>query len=179
MAFLTPAEASELLRAGRVIGFPTDTVYGLAATDAGVARIYQLKGRDPAKPLVLMAADAAALTGHVIISETARRLIERYWPGPLTLILPGALEGAVGVRVPDHPLALDLLRRAGPLWTTSANPSGEAEAMTAEGVSERLPGVDGVVNGGRAPGGRPSTVLDLTRSEPVILRQGDIEPDYR
>jgi len=125
MERLTEVEpAAELLRAGQVVAFPTDTVYGLgAATDAGVERIYQLKGRAEDKPLVLMAADIEALAGRVSVGPLALRYMRRFWPGPLTLVLP-APAGTVGVRVPDHPLALDLLRAAGPLWTTSANRSG-------------------------------------------------------
>ena len=179
MDHLTLEGAVALLRDGRVIGFPTDTVYGLAATDAGVPRIYELKSRDVNKPLVLMAAGAETLLGRAAFSAEARSLVDRYWPGPLTLVLPGAAGGTIGVRVPDHPLALELLRLSGPLWTTSANPSGQPEALTAAEVTVRLPGVDGVLDGGRAPGGRASTVVDLTGSQPVILRQGAIELDYR
>lgn len=171
--------AAALLAEGAVVGFPTDTVYGLAATDAGVEGIYRLKGRDRAKPLVLMAADAGALAGIVTIDARARRLMDRYWPGPLTLVLPAVSGGTVGVRVPDHALALELLRRTGPLWTTSANPSGEPESQTAAEVAERLPGLTAVVDGGPAAGSPPSTVLDLTGGVPVVLRAGAIEPVYR
>lgn len=168
------ARACALLRDGLVVAFPTDTVYGLAAaTEAGVERIYELKGRDRRKPLVLMGADREAFAGRVSASEQAADLMRRFWPGPLTLVLPGE-RASIGVRVPDHPVALALLRAAGPLWTTSANPSGEPEAMIAAEVERALPGVAAVIDGGRAAGGMPSTVADLTGPDPVVLRSGPV-----
>lgn len=175
MERLTDARrAAEVLREGKVVAFPTDTVYGLAAaTEAAVRRIYELKGRDAGKPLVLMAAGSQALEGLVQIGPIAMRYMRRFWPGPLTLVLRSA-EGTTGVRVPDHPLALELLRASGPLWTTSANRSGRAEALTADEVAAELPEVDAVLDGGRAPGGTPSTVLDLSGPRPAVLREGAI-----
>lgn len=168
------ARAAELLRAGKVVAFPTDTVYGLAAaTDDAVRRIYELKGRAEAKPLVLMAADPEAFGDRVRVSPAALRYMRRFWPGPLTLVLPSG-QTTVGVRVPDHPLALELLRAAGPLWTTSANRSGHPDASTAAEVAIELPDVDAVLDGGRAPGGTPSTVVDLTGPRPRVLREGAI-----
>ncbi len=168
------ARAAALLRTGAVVAFPTDTVYGLAAaTPAGVDRIYALKGRAAEKPLVLMVASPDDLGDRARLSPIALRYMRRFWPGPLTLVLRSG-EGTVGVRVPDHELALALLRAAGPLWTTSANRSGGPESMTADQVMEALPEVDAVLDGGRAPGGTPSTVLDLSGSRPVVLREGAI-----
>jgi L-threonylcarbamoyladenylate synthase len=165
------------LARGGVIAFPTDTVYGLAASvrrPEAVRRIYRIKGRPQDRRLILMAATAAELAGHVVIGHQAGQFMDRWWPGPLTLVVPGRKsEDTVGVRIPDHPLALELLRAAGPLWTTSANRSGEPEALTAEEAAA-LPDLAGVLDGGRAPGGRPSTVLDLTGPEPVVLREGAI-----
>jgi L-threonylcarbamoyladenylate synthase len=175
MERLTDAgRAAALLRDGRVVAFPTDTVYGLgAATQAGARRIYELKGRADSKPLVLMAADPVSFGDRIRVSPVALRYMSRFWPGPLTLVLPSR-DGTVGVRVPDHPLALQLLRASGPLWTTSANRSGRPDAMTADEVEAALPDVDAVLDGGRAPGGTPSTVLDLTGPRPAILREGAI-----
>lgn len=180
--------AVELLRAGQVIGFPTDTTYGIAARaddTAAMARVYALKERPVDKPLVLMVASAPELTNWASVDERAWSFVERWWPGPLTLILParhwlGAplISGdppTVAVRIPDHPVALALLRRSGEaLATTSANPSGLPEALTPSEVASLLPGLAAVIDGGRAPGGIPSTILDLTGPEPRILRQGPI-----
>jgi L-threonylcarbamoyladenylate synthase len=166
--------AAELLRAGKVVAFPTDTVYGLAAaTGPAVRRVYELKGRDAGKPLVLMGADPESFGDRIRVGPAALRYMRRFWPGPLTLVLPSG-EGTVGVRVPDHPLTLQLLRAAGPLWTTSANRSGRPEALTADDVAAELPEVDAVLDGGRAPGGTPSTVLDLSGPRPRVLREGAI-----
>lgn len=164
---------------GEVLAFPTDTVYGLGATDAGVGRIYELKGRDPQKPLVLMAAGASAIAARATMTPLARDLVARFWPGPLTLVLPAVAGGTVGVRVPDHALARELLSLTGPLWTTSANRSGEPEALTAQEVGQRLPGVGAILDGGPAPGGRASTVVDATGDQPIVLRQGPIDLAYR
>jgi L-threonylcarbamoyladenylate synthase len=174
------ADAARLLRAGGVIAFPTDTVYGLAALAsdrAAVGRIYELKGRSPSQPLILMVAEAADLDTSVVVDERAKGYMARWWPGPLTLVLP-AREGAVtiAVRIPDHPVALALLREVGePLATTSANRSGDPPALAADDAA-RLGGLDAVLDGGRAPGGVPSTLLDLTGTEPRTLREGPVTP---
>ena len=168
------SRAADLLAAGAVIAFPTDTVYGLAAANAAaVQRVYELKGRPESRPLVLMGADPHELTSRAQVGPVALRLMRRFWPGPLTLVL-ATPEGPVGMRVPRHPLALQLLRAAGQLWTTSANRSGEPDALTAEEVERQLPQVDALLHGDRAPGGTPSTVVDLTGGRPVLLREGAI-----
>jgi tRNA threonylcarbamoyl adenosine modification protein (Sua5/YciO/YrdC/YwlC family) len=162
------------------VAFPTDTVYGLAAAarDARARdRIYEIKGRDRARQLITMAADAAELGGVADMGPRARWFVERWWPGPLTLVLPSRspLEGdTVGVRIPDHPVALAMLREAGePVATTSANRSGAREAMTAEEAA-RLDGVAAVLDGGRAPGGVASTVLSLAGPDAEVLREGPV-----
>jgi L-threonylcarbamoyladenylate synthase len=168
------ARAAGILRAGGVVAFPTDTVYGLGgATDAAVRRIYELKGRAQEKPLVLMGADVESLMDRVQMSPIALRYMRRFWPGPLTLVLRSS-GGSVGVRVPDLGLARDLLRASGPLWTTSANRSGYPDTMSADEVAAELPDLDAVLDGGRAPGDVPSTVLDLSGPRPVVLREGAI-----
>jgi L-threonylcarbamoyladenylate synthase len=168
--------AAQLIRGGGVVAFPTDTVYGLgAAADDEVAtkRVYRIKGRPVGLPLILMVAAESQLEGYVHIDSRAEAFIRRWWPGPLTLILHAKGGGTLGVRIPKHKVALKLLRAAGPLLTTSANLHGEDPAMTAEEAG-KLPGLAAVLDGGKAPGGTASTVLDLTGSEPHVLREGAI-----
>ncbi|HET7465662.1 MAG TPA: L-threonylcarbamoyladenylate synthase [Candidatus Dormibacteraeota bacterium] len=168
--------AAQLLRGGGVIAFPTDTVYGLgaeASDEVAQKRIFAIKGRPVGMPLILMAAAESQLEGWVHIDTRAEEIIRRWWPGPLTVILHGTGGRTVGVRIPKHEVALELLRASGPLMTTSANLHGKDPAMTAEEAGE-LAGLAAVLDGGRAPGGTPSTVLDLTGPEPHILREGAI-----
>lgn len=181
------ARAAELLRAGLIVGFPTDTVYGLAALashERAVRRVYAVKGRSLSQPLVVMVADPQLVAELAEVGPLERSYMERFWPGPLTLVLrsrghlrPPLVAGepaAVGVRVPDHPLALALLREVGaPLATTSANRSGEPPALTPVEAAW-LGGLAAVLDGGRAPGGVASTVLDLSGPLPRILRPGPI-----
>jgi L-threonylcarbamoyladenylate synthase len=191
--FLTPDAAGigrvlELLRAGEVIGFPTDTVYGLAALashERAVRRVFEVKGRSLSQPLILMVAEPEQLDGWALVDDRARAYMRRWWPGPLTLVLP-AVDGVgppltsatrprtIAVRIPDHPLALALLRAAGePLATTSANRSGEPPALTPL-ESAWVEGLAAVLDGGRAPGEVPSTLLDLSGEEPRVLRAGPV-----
>lgn len=168
--------AAQLIREGGVVAFPTDTVYGLgAAADDEVAtkRIYRIKGRPAGLPLILMVAAESQLEGFVHLDSRAEAYIRRWWPGPLTLILHATGGATLGVRIPQHKVALELLRAAGPLMTTSANLHGEDPAMTAKEAGS-LPGVTVVIDGGAAPGGTASTVLDLTGPEPHVLREGAI-----
>lgn len=168
--------AAKLLRSGGVIAFPTDTVYGLAAAaDDEVARrrIFAIKGRPVGLPLILMAAAESQLEGWVHVDSRAEDIIRRWWPGPLTVILHAKGGGTLGVRIPKHEIALELLRAAGPLMTTSANLHGKEPAMTAAEAAS-LNGVAAVLDGGTAPGGVASSVLDLTGPEPHVLREGAI-----
>jgi L-threonylcarbamoyladenylate synthase len=179
--------AVDILNHGGLVVFPTDTVYGLAALpyqSEFVERLYVVKGRNSARAIALLISDPGELAqvsnGP---SATAMRLAKRFWPGPLTLIvtrnpsLPDVLspQPTIGVRIPDHPVALELLRMTGPLAVTSANLSGQDNTNTAQEALGQLRGrVDLVIDGGRTPGGIPSTVVDCTGSEPVILREGPI-----
>jgi L-threonylcarbamoyladenylate synthase len=179
--------AAELLAAGEVVAFPTDTVYGLAARAAdpeAVHRIFAVKNRPLDRGLVLMTAHPSELERWVELDERALAFMARWWPGPLTLVLrarpsvrpPLALDEprTLAVRIPDHKVALELLREVGePLATTSANASGAPPALLAQGVVW-LPGVAAVIDSGRSPGGVPSTLLDLTGPEPEVLREGPI-----
>jgi L-threonylcarbamoyladenylate synthase len=175
------------LREGRVVAFPTDTVYGLAAlaSHAGaVRRVFEIKGRALSQPLILMVPEVVQVSDLAEVGERERAYMDRWWPGPLTLVmrakphlgppLTGSDPPSVGVRIPDHPAALALLRAVGaPLATTSANRSGLPDAMTPLEAA-RLGGLAAVLDGGRARGGVPSTLLDLSGLEPRILREGSI-----
>lgn len=172
--------AAQLLRGGGVVAFPTDTVYGLgadAADDLAQRRIFQIKGRPVGMPLILMAAAESQLAGWVHLDSRAEEVIRRWWPGPLTVILHAKGGGTLGVRIPNHEIALELLRASGPLMTTSANLHGKDPAMTA-GEAAELPGLTAILDGGPAPGGTASTVLDLTGPEPHILREGAISAEH-
>ena len=165
-----------MLRSGGVLAFPTDTVYGLGAgVDDEVAqkRIYQIKGRPVGLPLILMVAAESQLEGLVHVDSRAEAMMRKWWPGPLTLILWAIGGGTLGVRIPKHKVALGLLRHSGPLMTTSANLHGQEPAVNATEAGA-LDGVMAVVDGGVAPGGTASTVLDLTGPEPHVLREGAI-----
>ncbi|HXN92513.1 MAG TPA: L-threonylcarbamoyladenylate synthase [Candidatus Sulfotelmatobacter sp.] len=168
--------AAQLLRSGAVIAFPTDTVYGLGASaddELAQKRVYQIKGRPVGMPLILMVAAESQLEGYVHVDSRAEAMMRRWWPGPLTLILYAKGGGTLGVRIPKHKVALGLLSHAGPLMTTSANLHGEEPAMTANQAAA-IAGVMAVLDGGTAPGGTASTVLDLTGPEPHVLREGAI-----
>lgn len=184
-------QAAAILRAGGLVAFPTDTVYGLGAlvwNAASVARIYWAKARPAEKAIPVLLADLeqAALLG-VEPSAQVHMLTGRYWPGPLTLVLPCGPEvpdivtagsQTVAIRVPDHLVALRLFELTSqPLAVTSANRSGHASPLTAGEVMAQLAGrIDAVIDGGACPGGVPSTVLDLTTAPPRILRNGPVTP---
>src|SRR5688572_2692662 len=162
--------ASEWLAAGRVLVIPTDTVYGVAASlkhpDA-LARIFALKGRDLGKPLPILVSSVGALDALTAdLDPDIALLLDQYWPGPLTVALQGPLnlprevvagDGTIGVRLPNHRLAIELIERSGgAVACTSANLSGGPPALTARDAQANLgSGVDGVVKGGVAPGGVP------------------------
>jgi len=190
LAATAVAKAAALLRAGELVGFPTETVYGLGAdaTNArAVAAIFAAKGRPHFNPLIAHYPAAAEAFADVVADERARALAAAFWPGPLTLVLPRAaacrvslLAGAgldtLGVRVPAHGLALALLRATGsPVAAPSANPSGGVSPTTAGHVMDGLAGrIAAVLDGGPCSVGVESTVLDLTAVAPVLLRPGGV-----
>jgi L-threonylcarbamoyladenylate synthase len=167
--------AVEAIRAGLLVAVPTETVYGLACglTDSAVDRLMEAKGRDPGKGITLLVDDLADAAGLIIESPVARRLAERFWPGPLTMVvpllpgveLPYAVTGgthAVGLRVPDQAFTRRLARALGPLPLTSANRSGEPDSRAAAEVQATVgAAVELIIDGGRSPGGVPSTVVAL------------------
>jgi len=185
----TLEQAAKILRAGGLVALPTETVYGLGANAldaAAVERIFTAKQRPAWDPVIVHVADEAMLDGLVCeIPETARKLIKAYWPGPLTLLLPrtAALPDAVtagrplvGVRMPAHPVALELIRRAGvPVAAPSANTFGHISPTTAEHVLHDLDGrIDAVVDAGPTEHGVESTVLDTCQCPMVIYRPGAV-----
>ncbi len=176
-----------MLKEGGLVAFPTDTVYGLGAmirNSRSIEALYHTKERDKGKAIPVLLGDHSELESVAVkISATARRLAERFWPGPLTLVilrhpvLPEILSAdpTIGVRMPDHPVALGLLRRTGPLAVTSANLSGHSSASTAQEVKQQLNGrIQLIIDGGRTPGGSPSTVVDCTGPKLTILRHGPL-----
>jgi len=185
------AEAVELLRAGLIVAVPTDTVYGIAADlslpDA-IERLFAAKGRPPERAVAVLLADAAQASVLGVMGPAASLLAERFWPGGLTLVLPVRSEArlpgvlaagapTIGVRVPDHPAPRAIAAVLGPLPTTSANRSGEADARDAAEIAERLgSAVALVLDGGPIRGGPASTVVDCSVALPVVLRAGAIPP---
>jgi L-threonylcarbamoyladenylate synthase len=179
--------AAELLRAGRLVAFPTDTVYGVGAPafDANaVTSIYVAKERPPDKAIPVLIADASDLPRiAACVPDCARALIARFWPGALTLVLPKrpdvpeivSSDETVAVRIPDLDLARALLRLTGPLAATSANRSGQPSPVTTADVMAQLGGrIAAVLDGGPCPGGVPSTVVDCVASPPRVLREGSV-----
>lgn len=179
--------AIALLREGEIIAFPTDTVYGLAS-DAfhapGIIKLFEAKGRDANKAIAILIGSieqADLITDHM--TDSAKKLIARFWPGGLTVIVPRketmpelvSTTKNIGIRMPNHPVALELLRTFGPLATTSANLSGGSSPQSAIDVFNQLNGrLPLILNGGICPGGIPSTVVDCTGEEAIILRYGAI-----
>lgn len=181
--------ALDVLETGGLVAFPTDTVYGLGAPafmPHAVGRIYAVKGRPRSKaiPLLLASTDSLKDVAEDITPEAAL-LAKRFWPGPLTIVLRRkatvpdivtARGATVAVRVPDHDFTLRLIEAAGgALAATSANISGRPDPVTAQEVLAYLGGrIELILDGGRCPGGVPSTVVDLTGESPRILRHGAI-----
>jgi len=189
--------AAEWIKNRRLVAFPTDTVYGLGAlmTSApAINQLYIVKGRDATKAIAVLVGDTAALA--IVAAEMgqmAEQLALRFWPGPLTIVVtrhPGLPDNlspspTIGVRMPNHPVALALLQITGPLAVTSANLSGRANTTTAQEVAEQLGGRIGLIldgggyktSGSTPSSGLPSTVVDCTGSVPKILRAGPISSE--
>ena len=182
-------EAARILRRGGVVAAPTDTLYGIMASAldaAAIERVFRIKGRSPDAPLPLLVAEVADIERYASrLSAAGRTLARKFLPGPLTLVAPGvgnlpdALTGGlatVGVRVPDHRVPRELARRLGHAITgTSANRSGMPPATTAAQARDQLGDrVDYVIDGGTAPGGVGSTVVDVSRNPPALLRPGAV-----
>jgi len=185
-------EAAKWILSGGVVALPTDTLYGLAAdpfSPAAVARVFQVKGRAAERALPLIAADTQQVTTQLgPLSATSARLAERFWPGPLTLLVAAPRElarevtggtGRVGVRVPANDVARAICRAAGrPLTATSANLSGEPATADPDRVERTLGDrIDLLIDTGPARGGAASTIVDVTAAEPALVRAGAIAWD--
>jgi L-threonylcarbamoyladenylate synthase len=172
--------AAERLRQGAVIAFPTDTLYGVgarAADPTAVARLYAVKRRPPTQPLIWLVSGKAQVEPFAIVTPEAQALMQRYWPGPLTLVLPGrGSEPTLAVRAPNHRVALELIDELGePLASSSANRAGAAPPTDANAVIAGLgDDLDLVLDGGPCDIGQASTILDLSVTPPRVLRQGAI-----
>jgi L-threonylcarbamoyladenylate synthase len=184
------AEAAMFLRSGALVAFPTETVYGLggdATNDRAVAAIFAAKGRPAFNPLIVHGPDPSSFATAVVMDDRAAKLADRFWPGPLTMVLPrregssvsllaSAGLDSIAVRVPSHPVALSLLRAAGILIAApSANPSGRISPTTARHVAEGLTGkLAMILDGGACRVGVESTVIDLSSEIPTLLRPGGV-----
>jgi len=181
------AVAIDILTGGGLVAFPTDTVYGLGALafdENAVGKLYDVKERGIEKAIPVLIGDFSQLervaSGANLICQ---KLAKRFWPGPLTIVVPRhpSIPDAVttlptvGVRIPDFAPTRELLRLTGPLAVTSANISGQSSPSTAPGVKAQLGGrISLILDGGVTPGGMPSTVVDCSKGQPVILREGPI-----
>ncbi len=182
-------EAASIINRGGLVAFPTETVYGLGANGLdgkAVGNIFAAKGRPRDNPLILHVSDIDMVYRYAgSVSKKALMLMEEFWPGPLTVVLPGSSKvprevsaglDSLAFRMPDHPVALALIREAGvPVAAPSANISGKPSPTTAEHTYQDLKGkIDAVLDGGQSGMGVESTVLDLTSKVPVILRPGGV-----
>ena len=178
------AHAGEILRKGGLVAFPPETVYGIAVAAnnaAAVERLYTLKGRPKDKPMTVMVHQLDDVRRRCpVVSRAAERLMTKFWPGPLTIVLKDGDGHMTGFRLPNHPLARRLVREAGvALLVPSANRSGNPPATTAEGVLREFPSeLDLVIDGGSAQGGVPSTVVQVIDNDVQVLRVGAI-PESR
>ena len=185
-------QALRILEKGGVIVVPTDTLFGLAAdvfSEPGVQRIFEIKGRplDLALPVLVADWDQLEMVVHPL-PGVGLSLARRFWPGPLTLVMPKssrvpgpvtAGRPTVAVRMPDHSVPLELARRLGnPITGTSANPTGQADPTTLADVERQMGRlVDYIVRGGSAPGGKASTIVDVSSGVPNLVREGAIPFD--
>jgi L-threonylcarbamoyladenylate synthase len=179
--------ALEVLQGGGLVAFPTDTVYGVGARafdGQAVESIYMAKERPIEKAIPVLIGDSQDIAKTASeVPAMARKLAERFWPGPLTIIVPKRSDlpdsvsatNTVGVRVPNHIAARRVLRAAGPMAVTSANISGQPSPSTAEEVFMQLNGrIALILDGGKTPGGVASTVVDCTGTKPIVIREGPI-----
>lgn len=183
--------AAEALRAGQCVVLPTDTVYGIGAdafNNDAVARLLATKRRGPDMPVPVLVGSWMTIQGLVReFSETAKTLVEAFWPGGLSIVVPeapslpwnlGDTRGTVLLRMPNQPLAIELLREVGPMAVSSANISGNPPAVTAAGAKDQFGDAISVyLDGGEAEVGEPSTIIDISGPAPLILREGAISAE--
>ncbi|HYM53696.1 MAG TPA: L-threonylcarbamoyladenylate synthase [Candidatus Dormibacteraeota bacterium] len=177
------AAAAEILRAGGLVAFPTDTVYGVgcaASHPDRLAAIFELKRRPTDRRIPMLVTDLGQLPDQEwSVDDRARALAGRFWPGALTIVLASASGGeSQAFRAPDHSVAQALIQASGPLLATSANISGEPDTLDADDVliafATQRDGLDAVIDGGRVPGGVASTVVDLSVAPALLLRDGPV-----
>ena len=181
-------QAARVIERGGVVGYRTDTLYGLGADPANAAalrRIVELKGREDGKPILLLLSDFSVVAKYFThTSKTFEDLARRFWPGPLTLIgearseLPEELTAGtrtIGVRLPETQVVRDFVRSCGgALTATSANPSGRPAALTANQVAEYFSEMELIIDGGSVVAAEPSTVLSVAGSRPILIREGAV-----
>ncbi len=185
-------EAVDIILGGGMIAFPTDTTYGLGVNpfdDKAVSRVFELKQRDSNKPLIILINDKQQIEQLAVdVSTVARRLIEQFWPGPLTMIFKTSAEIAsfrigasskIGIRLPKSPIAQKLIRLSKiPITASSANPSGQPSSLSAKQVINYFnKKVDLVIDGGQAGDKQESTVLDVSTTPPRVIRAGAVDLD--
>ena len=172
-------EAATALERGEVVAFPTDTVYGVAAGHGHIEALFRAKGRPKDKRIPILLSDASHLEASAIVTPAARALAERFWPGPLTIVLVAPRRGTLAFRVPDHPVARRLIAASGGgLPVTSANRSGQPDSRSAEDVITQLDGrIALVLDGGPTTGGLSSTIVDCTTQDVKVLREGAISTE--
>jgi len=182
------AKAVDVLRAGGIVAYPTDTLYGLAVdptTDNAVDRLYAAKGRDRALAVPLIAGNLTLACDAGILDADSLRLAHAFWPGPLSIVVPAAprmsrqllsSDGTVAIRIPAHPVARAISTAFGSCITaTSANVSGEAPANTADDARRTVGDrIDAIIDAGSTAGGAPSTVVQITSHGPRLIRAGAI-----
>jgi L-threonylcarbamoyladenylate synthase len=174
-----------LLRSGIIIAYPTETFYGLGTCihdEKGLQRTIEVKGRDVAKGMIVLVSDLSMASCIAVIDNDQKKLLERFWPGPVSVVLEAkqdidpllAPHGKVSLRISPNILATSLVEMVGPITSTSANRSGEPPAHTAHEVAGMGLAIDAIFDGGETPGGKPSTLIDLTTWPPVCLREGAV-----
>ena len=182
-----PAAVASLLtgQPGSLVAYPTETFYGLGvriADNAALEKLLRVKGRNAAKGMIVLVADLTMAYSIARISSTLRSILEKLWPGPISVVLHSlenvdpliAPQGKIALRISPHNLATSLVRLAGPITSTSANRPGEPPACTAQSVAGQGLDIDAILDGGETPGGKPSTLIDLTVWPPVCLREGAV-----
>lgn len=182
-----PASIASLLagQPGSLVAYPTETFYGLGAriTDhAALERVLRVKGRDAAKGMIVLVSDLKMACTVARISDPWQSILEKFWPGPISVVLPAqddvdpliVTQGKIALRVSPQILATSLIDIAGPITSTSANRGGEPPARTAQEVAAQGLDIDAILDGGQTPGGKPSTLIDLTVWPPGYLREGAI-----
>jgi L-threonylcarbamoyladenylate synthase len=178
----------DALKAGETVSFPTDTVYGLGVDPfniSAIIKLFEAKGRDYNKAIAILVGNTKQVNLIAeMISDSAQKLIDSFWPGGLTVIVPKkksvpdllSSNQSIGIRMPDHPITLQILNEFGPLATSSANVSGKQNPISAGDVYKQLNGrISLILDGGTCPGGIPSTVVDCLGEKTQVLRNGAID----